>query len=503
MNRLANEMNYRTEATLDDLPELPFEKVLSYLSLRDVIKIRAVSKRCKIVVDGFRVKSLCFSPRPIGFLLGKSRWVSGAFAQNFICSPRYEQLNGAFGQTILSSLKRLRLCSLRLDAEKDPVFVEILQSFNRLEQLDMFDSRHTSQFELNLPTLRRIELERFEAKKLKLTAPKLVDVKVWNKCSLILELVHGESVESLVICDMKSLEVKELKKLKKLYIGFRSNINDHLLKSMKHLKEVNVNTPEDVEKLFAYKTSSKNPNLEIFYCSLRLEDPRDPVTRSKEVFYRHLIQSPSRIAPEMPLCRCVRYWPVECLTLGSEVGVLKKFIDLIEIHVDKPIKQIQEIPTGENEETSEIDGIQRFLNILRDFPNIVFLNFSSEQPQGLFDRLSEHCAVQKLVIASAPPDLEFLFKLQQLIHLELLWPVDAKFIRRALRELPFLCQFNFKCNNRTGIRIWIANSNALLIDFERFPTWTFFDLNSAILFLADHNVLQKKRKAEQIESTAV
>ena len=75
---------------MDDLPELPFEKVLSYLSLEDRLKSRAVSRRWYWTINNFKVKSLCYLDHPAGFIRGKSRLVSGAFARNFISSSRFE-----------------------------------------------------------------------------------------------------------------------------------------------------------------------------------------------------------------------------------------------------------------------------------------------------------------------------------------------------------------------------------------------------------------------------
>ena len=114
---------------MDDLPELPFEKVLSYLSLEEVIKPRAVSRRWCKMTDSFRVGSLCYSRDQKGFIWGKRRLVSGAFAQNFISSTRFASFFSTFGPSILSNLKRLRLCFVRLNEEDTMAFPEFLNSF--------------------------------------------------------------------------------------------------------------------------------------------------------------------------------------------------------------------------------------------------------------------------------------------------------------------------------------------------------------------------------------
>ena len=66
-------MNRTKVETMDDLPELPFEQILSQLSLEDLLKSRTVSRAWYHRINSFKVKSLCYSERPLGFIEGKSR----------------------------------------------------------------------------------------------------------------------------------------------------------------------------------------------------------------------------------------------------------------------------------------------------------------------------------------------------------------------------------------------------------------------------------------------
>ena len=61
-----------SDANLNDLPVLPFEKILSYLSPQDLLKSRAVSRRWYRMINGFRVKRLFYSKRLN--LIGSSRF---------------------------------------------------------------------------------------------------------------------------------------------------------------------------------------------------------------------------------------------------------------------------------------------------------------------------------------------------------------------------------------------------------------------------------------------
>lgn len=130
-----------TQAKWNDLPELPFELILRYLSLEDRIKFRRVSKGWKEMIDSSKVKTLCFSDHPAGFILNKNRWVRGAFAQNFISSPNFESFFQTFGQSLISSLKHLRLCKTDFRAEKVTILVQTLNSFKQLEELSLIGIR--------------------------------------------------------------------------------------------------------------------------------------------------------------------------------------------------------------------------------------------------------------------------------------------------------------------------------------------------------------------------
>ena len=170
---------------MDDLPELPFELVLSYLSLEDRLKARAVSRRWYHQINRFRVKTLCYSSRPLGFIWAKSRLVSDAFAESFISSNRFALFFATFGPTILSNLKHLRLSDLDPKEVGGTALAQLLNSFGQLEDLGLFRLRDpvglSIDFELNLPRLINLQLESVDvAKQLTLDA----EVAEYSTCEL-------------------------------------------------------------------------------------------------------------------------------------------------------------------------------------------------------------------------------------------------------------------------------------------------------------------------------
>ena len=456
----AIEFNHRSSTEpkwkMDDLPELPFELILSHLSLKDRLTARTVSRSWRNRFD-FKWKSLCYSQRPVGFIIGKSRWVSGTFARNFISSPRFEPFANTFGQTILSDLKHLRLCDLTKEGQIDlTAFAQVLHSFGQLEELDIirFDCSSEEELELNLPTLQCIQLKGFyEFGKLTLNAPKLKKIVFSSFFDLMtLEIVHGDSVERLITNKLKMIPVKKLKNLKYLYHTYDSEIDATLLSSLKRLEEFHLDCGHFVSKVFEQKQRYGRVNLKVFLWGLLLNGPEDPaivrLSRFGEEKFVCLAENSWKLADELPLCTSLSYAEIEHATTELEVNLWRRFTDLDQLRVNRPV-----------------NDIQRFFDFLKNFDNIVKLNFWCDQ-QELFDRLPEHSALQTLAIFYGPPsDLRFLSRLKNLLHLHLGGSIDAETIRKVLEELQFLLKFSFGYNH-TMVEIGIENDNP-----KQFDVW--------------------------------
>ena len=426
---------------MEDLSELPFEQVLSYLNLKDRLKARTVSRVWRNKFDSYPVNTLCYSQRSSDFIFDKNRWISGVFAANFISSTRFAKFFNTFGQTILSSLKHLRLCDLELSKRDGAKFARILNSFGKLEQLDIIRAElnlPVFKLNLNLPMLTSIQVEGVEGiQKLTLEAPRLRNVKILD-CSgrglRVVEIVHGESVGRLLVDYWEYTEVKKLKNLQYLYFKYNQDIDSTFLSSLPQLKEIYTNYP-DVSDLFEQKQRLGRTDLKIYVCGLLLNGPHDPAINafrsslSSDLSREWLVilaENRSRLADEIPFYRSLKYSEIESVPSSLEMDLLKSFADLNEVTVFDPVQDIE-----------------RFLYLLKNFDKIIHLSFYGDQPQDLFNRLPEHSAVQKLFINRLPSDLNFLFRLKHLIHLHIDWPIDSRIIRRAFEELPVLSYFAF------------------------------------------------------------
>ena len=486
-NRSATEMN-RIVATMDDLPELPFEKVLSYLSLEDRLKARAVSRRWYHLINSFKVKTLCYSEWLSGFIPRKGLLVSGAFAQNFISSPRFDLFFNTFRPTILSNLKHLRICDLE---PNDPsTFVSALNLFGRLEELDLIRSPYSSaasgldgEVELNLPMLISIHLEQVEGiDQLTLDSSKLKRVKLLDSPpSLRLKLVHTDSVEWLATDAMAHVEVKNLKSLKYLHCGQTSEIDSTLLSGLEQLKEVYLRNRVHVPELFEQKQRYGLTDLKIFLLGFLLNGPDDPFPRFEKLkdAFVHLAKNPSRLADEVPFLVYLPYVHGTMVPDGvfpeSMTNILRRFTDLSMIVISRSIP---------------VQDVQRFLNLLKNLPNIVSLHFSRDQPQDLFNRLPEHLAVEYLVIDHPVADFRFLFKLEHLIVLDYRHQIPAEVVQKAFEELQFLWRLKFQhLNKPVSIDKHYSNRYTVLTGEKETNV---ADLNAAIQ-LAFGRTQQKKR----------
>ena len=483
---------------MDDLPELPFEQVLSYLNLEDRLKARTVSRAWRNKFDRYpvnTVNTLCFSSRPRDFIFRKSRWVSGPFAENFISSTRFESFFDTYRQMILFSLKHLRLCDLNLSEGDQEAFARILNSFDQLEQLDIIRATFNQfqEYDLNLPKLTRLQIEEFECLKFTLKASRLREVRLLGgyETNPNVQFVHGESVERLFIDHWEYTDVKKLKNLQHLYVNFHEGINPTFLSSLKRLKEFHTNEPGDVSNLFEQKRRYDRVDLKIYLYGLLLNSPDDPATNAfRDSFCDHLTgeslvclaENRWRLADQIPFYRKLHYSAIEHVAPALEVNLLKRFTDLNWVIVNHPVQ-----------------NIERFLNLLKNCKNIVGLWFYCDQSQDLFDRLPEHCSVQKLTLWNPPSDQAFLFRLKHLIELYLDWPIDSETVRRAFEDLPAFSSFYFVYGQKTII-IETCHPKKFKVSIDGKKKKA-SDLNAAIELITGKNKPSrpKKRKAEALE----
>ena len=467
---------------MDKLPDVPFKRVLSYLSLEDRFRLSAVSRGCHEKVANSRVKSLCFSGHPIGRISEKSRWVSGVFAHNFISSSKFAKFFNAYGRSVLSSLHHLRLCDLDLDLVNGKAFIRTLNSFDRLEELNIIRVEFSPQqkFHLYQPMLTGIHLEELNGiQRLILKAPSLRTVKHLDCSQLKLHIVHGDSVESLIINSLELVRVTNLSNLKRLYVEYLPTGDRTLLSSLGQLKELHlIDGNRSLSEVFAQKQRYNRADLKIYLHGLLLNDRNDLAGYAIRAFFGgyltretlvQLIDNRSRLADVMPLCRYVNYSSIRPVAPGSEVDLWKSFTDLNEI---KTLRSVRDI--------------ERFLNLLKNLQHIVKLEFNGNQPQQLFDQLPKHCAVQTLTLWNPPADLTFLFRLKHLIHLHVYDLIDSETVRRAFEELPFLSSFSFDRASRSDselVSIEVSYRPKQFTAFVRAEQTTFTTPNAAIEFI--------------------
>ena len=226
-----------------------------------------------------------------------------------------------------------------------------------------------------------------------------------------------------------------------------------------------------VEMLFEQKQRYGRTDLKIYLRGILLASPDDAAIDSlspflnENAFFR-LAEDPSRLADEIPFHRNLGYSAIERIDQEVAVDLLSRF-SLDTIYV-----------------TETVRDVERFLKLFKSFPSVSMLEFLREQPQDLFDRLPEYCAIQKLIIYREIADLNFLCRLGHLVHLEVRCPMDAALFRRLLEELPFLCHFAFWFNYKE-ISIEIDRSKRFDVSVGAKKTST-PDLEVAIQFIMEN-----------------
>ena len=122
---------------MNELPDVPFEQILRYLTLADRLKARRVSRRWRDSIDTLKVQCLFYSQSLKESIVGKSRLISRPLDHNFINSLRRTSFFATFGPMILSNLRHLRFCQIDVNAKQITAFTQMIQSFVQLEQLDL------------------------------------------------------------------------------------------------------------------------------------------------------------------------------------------------------------------------------------------------------------------------------------------------------------------------------------------------------------------------------
>lgn len=434
---------------MDEIPALPFKKIFSYLSLKDCLRSRAVSRGWRERIDNLKRKTLFYSELKRGFICGKRQLICGSYAQNFIGSPKFEPLFISFSKTVFSNLRHLRI--FKLTVKDSSSFFQAINTFGELEELDLryvaFDP--LAEFQLNLPCLKSFQAKELTGlDQLTFDAPKLQRIHM-GKFPLIfdglkLKIVHVEPVEHVVIYDTHMLDLTNLSNLKYLYcVNLR--IEAGFLEKLGQLKELNFHRYGSPE-IFDQKQAYGREDLKIYYCGFLLNQPNelhefpefDQHSPSKEQIQLYAENS-SRLADQIRDYWFVWYSHVEAM-VSAPVDFWKKFVDLHQIKVDNPIGP---------------ENVQQFLQFLKKLDCLKSMMFYTSQPQALFDQLPDYCSLQDLsFFENGSIDPEFMLRFKDLTSISFDNPVDTDFVQRVFEELEFIVTFCY--TNSFGVFVTMS-----------------------------------------------
>ena len=468
---------------MNTLPELAFEKFLSHLSLEDLIRSRAVSRYWRDSIDHLcKATCLCYSGLQRDQIWDQLIARSPKFDRNFISSYKFNSFFGYFAKSILSNLKHFRLQSVALERGL-PLF-QTINSFGRLEELDLINVEirvYAAHHRLNLPNLKRIEINGLrEIKKLTiLNSPKLSEIRIrFYRNYIQLDIVHVESVERIDIDRLDGLQVEKFKNLKYLSLDLIFVENDLFLSKLERLEEIHL-TQKGLRIVWNQKESFKLHNLKVFYCGLPLNDLTDlrgfldnymnysdhyyssrySLTERQFSYY---VENHSRLDDEIPVYECFDYSAIDMAIPKMPMDFWKRFTNLREIRVNKPIP---------------VKAIRPFLKFLKGFENIETLEFGEGQLQKLFDQLPDHCDLRRLKISGNETlSLKFLLRLKHITEIWLShWIRKPDFLRCVFSELEFISEFAFVDRFGTRTRVTKLQSQQFRVSGK-----VYNDLNFAI-----------------------
>lgn len=418
------------------LPDLAFEQILEHLELKELIKSRAVSRGWLQKVDRFRVECLCFSEWEKDHILDKYRRISGRFSSKFIRLSNFEFFK-TFANSILRNLKHLRVLDLNVE-QRCPNFIVVLNSLNRLVSLGIIAVHGMyGDLQLTLENLRSIHLEDVPGHAtLVLDAPRLSKIKVWDP-NFKLIVVHPESVQSVVIKNDQNLELKRFKNLEVFHCERLLDVDSEFVCERQRLKAINfVGHQATLRALHDQKQRHNRTDLKIFYHGLCLNTVDDYAglpnyLTLSEALVGRMIANFSRLTDELSFYEYIYYYSnIELAVPRVPAGFWRRFTGLRSIDV------------------REVENIDRFLDFLKCFNNVVSLSFRHQQPQELFDQLPSHCSSLQVLNIESDPGLQFVFDLKHLFSLAVANQVDGEFIREVFGRLQWMRNFSFYFKGR-------------------------------------------------------
>ena len=336
---------------LNDMPDLPFELIISYLSLQDCIGCRTLSRRWCGTINRLRIKILCFWRRPS--FNAQRRLFSGALARNFVSSARFDLLcQTTLDQSILSSLKQ-RLCDLRLGAEQTITFGQVLNLFGQLEELDIVQFKCLPDVDTN-PCRYTFCFMSENSLRLAKQIPFSYNLICKDPPYFSQELIPSISETSILkrFIDLSSIIVFDLGHPD--YPGHLRQDIERFLKNLDNIRDLRVSYRRNYHKNQQQVLLDQLPD----YCPLlqKLHIPRSPFNFRFLFRLKHLIQLNVESSVDMKSLR----------TIYQELKFLWKFhfryFNIsISIEVEHHPKRFKVLAQNEKTQASDIDSAIQFI----------------------------------------------------------------------------------------------------------------------------------------------
>ena len=342
---------------MEDLPLVPAMKIFDYLSFKDIMNMKLVSKWFyQIINENVRIKELVISNHH--YVPCNRRWF---YTCDLISLQNLYENYFNMNQPFLSQLKQLFIYDIKITSDT-------LNSLDRLVHLEIIDSyiySKTDKKVLRLPMLEILNLHLSGYNDvLLIDSTKLQRLKLYSKVAL----VYPDSIIYLEVDLYQTCEkfLPSCINLQHFYCQVFDLVDlekFNFIKKLSNLKSIHFDEPERALYSFVKEKKCFNKDLKIYFLNTEFEELPDrlPVRQFCNISFLDLTfikayGDYSRLASHCPFVRSVRYKDLkECFDQIPE-NLMKRFVNLTNFSV--------------NEEISDLDQLIRVLGESKTITNL-------------------------------------------------------------------------------------------------------------------------------------
>ena len=452
---------------MEDLPLVPAMKIIGYLSIEEISKLKLVNKWFyQLINENVKIENLVIST--YDDLPYNRRWFYTydlVSLQQLIENKSFRQTSLLLKQSIISNqLKRLYIYEAQ-------ILLEVLNSFDKLIHLEMIDfavESITRNNVLRLPMLEILYLEwsnEFGLENLLvIDLPKLRRFKLQSSCihGSFMELTHPDSIQCLEVNSFDECRnfLSFCINLQHFYCAnlYLDNLNNFIkpVRKLTKLRSIHLNGEKDVYAILELKKESFNKDLKIHFGNLEIGVLPDELDFDNWSILDHKMinlyaKYYSKLADYCPHVSEINYNDLEACFNKLPDNFTNKFpnFDFLVAH-------------------KEVNNLNQLIKVLDECKTIRKLKLHSSLGQRFFDcNLTDLCPniVKLKVLGNQVLDFEFVFKFKNICRISIDQTLPIELAKRLIQSFKSLKRLEFY--HRDVFEIHITNYCNLYLLRER------------------------------------